>query len=167
MPRHILTPQERAKGQFKKGHSGNPRGGNTIVTKRGANEAARKAFGEAVKLSKEVLIQVQDVQVRKALAGDSFAASIVLRHHVPISRTEPQPVVVPGYDDPDPVVAARAVIGAVARGEIAPERGDLMISSLAKGAQLAFMSDQVAKLYRIDELLKRRGGSGLLPEVIE
>ncbi len=76
-------------------------------------------------------------------------------------------MVVPGYDDPDPVVAARAVISAVARGEIAPERGDLMISSLAKGAQLAFMSDQVAKLYRIDELLKRRGGAGLLPQVDE
>src|SRR5215510_13125522 len=157
MPRHILTPAEGVKCQFKKCHSGSARG------RQHDHHQARREGGstqglwkDSVKLSKEVLIQVREFQLRKALVGASFAASIVLRHHVPIPRTEAQPVVMPGYDDPDPVVAARAVIGAVARGEIAPERGDLMISSMAKGAQLAFMSDQVAKLYRIDELLKRR-----------
>ena len=156
MPRYQLTPEDRKKGQFKKGKTGNTYGTNTPLSDRGVREAARKAFGEAVKLQEKVLIAVQDVAVQKALAGDGFCIATVMRHHLPIPRSEAQPQPLPGFDAADAVTSAEAIFRAVANGELSLERGNIAMQMVYQRCQVSFTNDQISKLHKIKELLQIR-----------
>src|SRR5262249_8360697 len=144
MPRHVLTPEERAKGQFKKGRSGNVFKTAAPVTERGRREAKRRKWTKDLAIGAEVLEAVQHKTVEKALAGDVFAQGIVWRHNLAIPRAEAQPQELPGFDSGDAVTAAEAVFKAVAQGELSIERGDLALRMIESRCRISFTVEQIA-----------------------
>src|SRR5215510_14215203 len=136
MPRHQLTPEERARGtQFQKGKTGNTLGVNQPTSARGIREAKRKEWSEELKLGKDVLLKVQAKTVEKALDGDVFACSVIFRHNVAIPRSEAQPQKIPGFDAGDAVASAEAIFRAVAAGELSIERGNLAMTMIYQRCQ--------------------------------
>lgn len=117
------------------GQSGNPKG-----RPKGAGEVAklRAAIGENIPAVLEVLTE-------KALAGDVASARLLLERALPAVKPVElaQPIAMP--TEGTLTEQGRAVLGAVASGEL----------SAAQGAQLVTAIGQLARLAEIDELEKR------------
>ena len=121
-------------GRWKAGESGNPAG-----RKPGSGEVAkmRAAMAEHVPALLAVLVE-------RALAGDIGAARLLLERTIaPLKASEEAaPLTLP---DGTLTEQGRAVVAAVAAGEIAPGQGAALLASLST----------LAKLTEADELKRR------------
>ncbi len=120
--------------RFKKGQSGNPKGGPAS-----ANSLA--------KLRASIAEHVPDIitkQVELAKAGDAQAARLLLERVLPPVRAAEQPVAITLPAD-DLVAQGRAVIAATRAGELAPGQASQLLGALAA----------LAKLVESEELEKR------------
>ena len=121
-------------GRWKTGESGNPAG-----RKPGSGEVAkmRAAMAQHVPALLTVLVQ-------RAMAGDISAARLLLERTVaPLKASEDTARV--GLPDGTLTEQGRAVVAAVAAGELAPGQGAALLASLGT----------LAKLTEADELERR------------
>lgn len=121
-------------GRWKPGESGNPKG-------------RPPGQGEVARMRAEIAARVPallDTLMVRALDGDVAAARLLLERAVaPLKACEAaQPIVLPNADL---TTQGRAVLAAVARGELAP----------GQGAQLLGAIGTLARVVEIDELAKR------------
>lgn len=126
--------KKRAPGRWKKGESGNPKGrtpGTGEVPKIRAAIAAR-------------VPEILDKLMALALEGDTGAARLLLERAIPpLKAMEPtQPITLPDGTLTD---QGRAVLAAVAVGELAPGQGSQLIAAIG----------QLARVTEIDELAAR------------
>lgn len=87
--------------------------------------------------------------IAQALAGDTGAARALLALSVPSLKAteEPTPVELAGGTLTE---QGRAVLDAVARGELAPSQGQALLASLADLARLRAEDDHEARLQAIE-----------------
>ena len=104
------------KGQFKPGQSGNPKG-KPKGTRHKATRAAQALLeGEAEALSRKA--------VELALAGDTTALRLCLERIAPPRKDAPLRMDLPElYTAADAAGALRAIVAAVATGELTPSEG--------------------------------------------
>ena len=128
-------------GRWKTGESGNPAG-----RKPGTGEVARLRAA----ISKELPAIIKNLTVA-ALAGDVGAARLLLERTIaPLKASElPVPLALP---DGTLTEQGRAVLIAVAAGDLAPGQGAALLSSLGTLAKLT-EADELAR--RIDALERR------------
>ena len=106
------TGQRNAQGKFVKGNLGKPKGARHKVTQ--AVEALLE--GQAAELTKTA--------IDKALEGDMTALRLCMERIAPARKDSPVQFDVPLVKSAsDAVVAAQAVLGAVAGGQITPLEG--------------------------------------------
>lgn len=130
---------ERAdKGQFKKGHSGNP-GGRSSQT-----QALRAKLSEGA-----------DAVTKKVLAaakkGDMQACRLILERLVPPIKPTAETVRFE-LDDSDLPSAAKSILRAVAAGELPPDQGKALIEGLGAVARVI----EVAELQKAVEELREK-----------
>ena len=135
-------------GRWKAGESGNPAG-----RKPGTGEVAkmRAAMAEHVPALVSVLVE-------RALAGDIGAARLLLERTIaPLKASEETaPLTLP---DGTLTEQGRAVLAAVASGELAPGQGAALLASLGTLAKLT-ESDELER--RIADLESRHGRQGTI-----
>ncbi|MCL9654724.1 DUF5681 domain-containing protein [Pseudomonas protegens] len=132
-------PVERAdKGQFKKGHSGNPGG------RSGQTQAIRAKLSEGA-----------DAVTKKVLAaakkGDMQACRLILERLVPPIKPTAETVRFE-LDDSDLPSAAKSILRAVAAGELPPDQGKALIEGLGAVARVI----EVAELQKAVEELREK-----------
>ncbi len=142
-----MTPRRAPPCAWKPGQSGNPKGKPKGATSSGAlRDAIKKAMP-----------QVLQAMIEKAIAGDVNAAATLARLAIPPLRAaeEPTPVQLAGGTLTE---QGRAVLDAVARGELAPSQGQALLSSLADLARLRAEDDHESRLQAIEAAnLERQG----------
>jgi hypothetical protein len=135
-------------GRWKAGESGNPAG-----RKPGSGEVAklRAAMAEHVPALVAVLVQ-------RALAGDIGAARLLLERTIaPLKASEEAtPLTMP---DGTLTEQGRAVLVAVAAGELAPGQGAALLASLGTLAKLA-EADELTRRIEALESRQRPAGQG-------
>ncbi len=129
-----MTTKKQPPGRWKKGCSGNPAG-------------RPPGTGETAKLRAVIAGRVPellDAMMERALAGDVGAARLLLERTVaPLKAAEPaEPINLPDGSLGD---QGRAVMAAVAAGELTP----------AQGAQLLGAIGSLARVIELDELDER------------
>ena len=124
---------ERTQGRFKPGVSGNPNG------------RPRKATTELEKALRKHGAELADKLVALALSGDTTALKICIdRIHAPL-KPQSAPVQLELPEGASMADTGRAVLEAVARGEIAPDQAGQMLTGLGT----------LARVIEVDELEKR------------
>ena len=135
-----IRAQRDAKGRFKPGHSGNPKGRDCGVVNR-----HRKMLNDQGDLIIAKLMQLGhegDVQALKWL-GDRLMAPVK-------ARSQPVTVAIDG----EPQNQARAIIAAIADGQITPDEGLMLLN----GLKIAVEISSVAEMRReLDELKEKLG----------
>lgn len=130
MHESVNPPERGARGQFKKGHSGNPGG------RSGQTQAIRAKLAEgADAVTKKVL--------SAAKKGDMQACRLILERLVPPVKPTAEPVQFE-LDDSDLPSAARSILRAIAAGELPPDQGRHLIEAISA----------VAKVIEVEELEK-------------
>lgn len=127
--------------KFAPGRSGNPKG-------RPPRSAAEKALRSRIgKVAPEIIERM----TAQALAGDTAAAGLLLSRILPPYKpTErPTPIDVP----PDLAGASEAILGAVARGDLAPGQAASLASALASLARVSELAEIEARMARLEERL--------------
>jgi hypothetical protein len=113
--------------RWTKGQSGNPSG-------RAARTASRQALREAIETG-----NVDTIKKLRAMAdaGDVAAAKLILDRAYPPLRPTDEPIDVPElFEASTHTEAARAVWRAVASGELPPDVGAKLITSIASAAKV-------------------------------
>jgi hypothetical protein len=118
-------PTRNGKGQFVKGQSGNP-GGKPVGA--GTIGALRRKLAENAESVVGVLYQ-------QALRGDTAAATLLLSRCFPVLRSVDEPVTFP-MPDSAPSDQARAVLRAVAAGELTPQQAGAILAGMAAAARV-------------------------------
>lgn len=131
----MTEPKKNRPGRWKAGESGNPKG---KPPGSGELQKLRAAIGEHVP---EIISQL----VTAARAGDIQAARLILERVLPPMKAIEQAVALQLPDDGTLTAQGRAVLSAVAAGELAP----------TQGAQLLAAIGTLARVTEIDELSKR------------
>lgn len=123
--------------KFKPGQSGNPRG-RPKGAKAGSVQALRERLGQDVGAIMATVVQ-------SAMQGDVAAAKLVLERILPALK--PQELATPMHLPSDGTLTdqGRAVLGAVAAGQVPPSTGTALIGALAS----------MARVTEIDELVRR------------
>ncbi len=132
--------KKRAPGRWKKGESGNPKGrtpGTGEVPKIRAAIAAR-------------VPEILDKLMALALEGDTGAARLLLERAIPpLKAMEPtQPITLPDGTLTD---QGRAVLAAVAVGELAPTQAAQLITALGTLAKIAEVDELTARITALEE----------------
>lgn len=126
---------QKAKGGWKPGQSGNPRG-------------RKPGTGQVAKLRASLADDVQDilkVLVTAAKAGDVKAARLILERIFPPVKAIEQAVILQMPADGTLTAKAAAVLDAAAAGHLAPTQAAQLITALGS----------LAKITEIDELAAR------------
>ncbi|WP_417667640.1 DUF5681 domain-containing protein [Pseudidiomarina sp.] len=124
---------EREQGRFKKGSSGNPQG------------RPRKATTELEKALRKHGAELADKLIALALDGDTTALKICIdRIHAPL-KPQSTPVQIAIPENAGMAETGRAVLDAVARGELAPDQAGQMLAGLGT----------LARVIEVEELEKR------------
>jgi hypothetical protein len=135
----------RPDGTFSPGKSGNPKG--TFTPGKSGNPKGRPTNAHRIR---ELLEPHQEALIVKAialaLAGDTKALRLCIERLAPPPRPESAAVVIPELEQARNLSdKAAAVLNAVARGEVTPDVGERLLSTLAS----------YAKAVEVDELAKR------------
>lgn len=130
----MTEQQKKRRGRWKPGESGNPNG-----RKPGSGEVAAIRAGIASRLP-----ELLDALMARALEGDTGAARLLLERAIaPLKAIEqPQPLALP---DGSLTEQGRAVLAAVAGGELAPGQGAALLGAIGT----------LARVSEIDELERR------------
>lgn len=140
----MTEPKKKTGGKWAKGTSGNPQG-----RKSGTGEVAKIRASIAARMP-----ELMAAMMTRALAGDVGAARLLLERAIaPLKAVEaPQPLAMPM--DGTLTAQGRAVIRAVANGDIAPGQGVALLSSIATLGKIA-ETDELRT--RIEKLEAERG----------
>lgn len=122
-------------GRWKPGESGNPAG-------------RRPGSGQVAKLRTAIAEQLPgllDAMLARALEGDVGAARLLLERTIaPLRAMEPaQPLTLPDGSFTD---QGRAVLKAVAEGELAPGQGATLLSAIGALARVAEIDELTARI---------------------
>ena len=126
-------------GRWKPGQSGNPAG-------------KPAGAGSVGKLRAAIADRVPDIlaaMVEQALAGDVQAARLLLERTIaPLKAVEPpQPLPLP---DGSLTEQGRAILAAVAAGELAPGQGSTLISAIGALARVAEIDELAARIEALE-----------------
>lgn len=127
-------------GRWKTGESGNPAGRPT-------------GTGEVAKLRASIAERVPDLLaalMTKALDGDVGAARLLLERAIAPLKAAEQPE---ALTLPDGTLTAqgRAVLSAVAAGELAPGQGAQLLSAIGSLARVIEIDDMEARLTKLEQ----------------
>lgn len=130
-----MTTKKRPHGRWEKGRSGNPAG-------------RPPGTGETAKLRAVIAERVPELlaaMMERALAGDMAAARLLLERTVaPLKAAElPEPLSLPAGSLTD---QGRAVLAAVAAGELAPGQGAALLAGLGALARVREIDELSARL---------------------
>lgn len=128
-------------GHFKKGVSGNPTG-----KPKGARSALNRVAAEFLKEGSAVA----QVVIEAAKGGDMQAASLMLNRISPPLRAAAQTVFF-ALDQTKPLAEqAQEILAAVAKGEIDPDTGQMLIGCLDKVGNLKAVEEMEARLAALE-----------------
>jgi hypothetical protein len=151
-------------GRFAPGISGNPRGRRPGTRNRATVLAAQLLENEAPRLVRKC--------IALALAGDTTALRLCLDRILPPVRDRPVQLAI--SSPASPAAALQAVLAAVASGELTPEQGRAVASTIADLAaarrfETVFLSaDEVAALAReVGDVLCRHVSGPALDGVLQ
>lgn len=161
-----LDTEAAKRGRFKPGFDArrNTRGPDAVSGRR-LRIRSQQEWRDKIALAVPVLEKVQARLVERAIQGDVFAGSVIMRHNVSVPRAGTEPQTIPGFDSKDAVASAEAIFKEVAEGRLTLERGDIAMRMVCARCQVSFTAEQLSKLHRIKEMLKARGMSALLPSL--
>lgn len=127
-----------ARGRFQRGASGNPAGRPAR-----ADELRRLLDGDAEEVAAKVL--------EAAKGGDLRAAELVLARCVPVHRPAHQPVTF-ALDREAPLAEqGRAVLSAIAAGEIPPDQGKALLDAIAALTRVTELDEIERRMRAIEE----------------
>ncbi len=130
---------------WKPGQSGNPKG-------------RKPGTSEVQKLRAAIADRVPDIikaLLAQALEGDVAAARLLLERTIaPLKAVEPPQAI--GLPDGNLTEQGRAVLAAVAAGELAPGQGSTLIAAIGALARVAEIDELTARI----EALEARGALG-------
>ena len=127
--------------RWRKGQSGNPKGKPPGC---GHVQKLREAIGKDM----EEIIQIQ---VEKAKQGDSQAARLLLERTIPPSKPTEQPTPMELPADCSMSDQARAILAAVASGEIAAGQASQMLQGLASAAKIIETEELAARIAALEQ----------------
>ena len=125
-----------ASGRWKQGQTGNPKGrppGQSEITR------MRHALAEHVP-------SIVDQLVQAALGGDVQAARLVLERVLPPVKAIEQPVELSFPDGGTLTAQGRAVLAAVAAGDLAPGQGAQLLAAIGSLARVTEIDSMDARL---------------------
>ena len=136
------------RGQFKPGKSGNPKG-KPKGTRHKATLAAQSLLdGEATALSRKV--------VELALEGDTTALRLCLERIAPPRKDAPLRINLPElHTAADAVGALRAIVAAVAIGELTPSEGAALTGLVEAHRRALETGELEARLAAMEERLEK------------
>jgi hypothetical protein len=141
LPDKAVNLQAQKSGRWKPGESGNPKG-------------RAPGSGEVAKLRASIGAHVPEIiakLVEKAKDGDSIAARLLLdRILPPIRATDtPTPLDLPEGSLTD---QGKAVLGAIATGDLAPAQGAQVLSALGALAKIVETDDLMRRVADLEKL---------------
>lgn len=140
------TVQEQAKGRFRKGQSGNPKGRPPGSRNKGLLVLEALIDGAA----DEVVQSVID----RAKKGDIAAARLILERLIPPCKDRPVQIDLSALDNAAGVLkASEKIIAAVATGQINPSEGHAMQGLLKGQRKILETVDLEQRLAKLEQLL--------------
>lgn len=137
----MTTAKKRPPGRWKAGESGNPAG-----RKPGTGEVAKVRAAIAARVP-ELLAKL----MTQALEGDTSAARLLLERAIaPLKATE-QAVELSLPDAGTLTAQGRAVLSAVATGDIAPGQGAQLLAAIGSLARVTEIDELEARLTKLEE----------------
>lgn len=130
-------------GQFLPGKTGNPKG-KPKGTKSKRNQLIDTIMAEDDN-AEAIIIQL----VEQAKGGDTQAANILLARYAPPARSTYNNVNFQLDDDLSPLQRGSQILDAVANGDLAPDVGNMLITSLtalARTAELVELEQRIAAM---------------------
>lgn len=141
------TGEKLAKGQFRKGLSGNPTG-RPAGTRNHATILAEQLMGADI----EAII---DSIITSAKNGDMTAAKLVLERLVPVKKGRPISLNLPPVPTKDQLIHEfDAIIKAVAEGEIGPSEAQSLASVLEAKKRMFDMEDVERRVTALERATK-------------
>ena len=136
----MTTAKRKPPGRWKPGESGNPAG-------------RKPGTGEVAKIRASIAKRVPDLLaalMTKALDGDVGAARLLLERTIaPLKAAEqPEALTLP---DGSLTEQGRAVLRAVADGDLAPGQGASLLSAIGSLARVIEIDDMEARLSKLEE----------------
>lgn len=126
------TQRKRNPHLWKPGQSGNPKGRPPgLPDKRGRFRRAIQEHGDAI----------VNVVVKAALGGDLQAAKLCIDRLAPPIRPSAEPVEVELPEGATSHQRAEAVLAAIAKGEVPPDAGKLLLDSIGVVAAMGELAD--------------------------
>lgn len=135
------TPTYQRKSGWKKGQSGNPAG------RPPGKPDKRSRFRRAIEGKGDDLVKVL---VDAALGGDVQALKLCLDRLAPPIRPSAEPIEVDLPEEGTAAEQAAAVLAAIARGEVDPVNGKLLIDAISAVSSLSELPAILARLARLE-----------------
>ncbi len=127
------------RGRFRPGNRGKPRG------------AKNKATRLLERLIEADAGRVGQACIAAALAGDVGAQRLIFERLLPARRPQSQAVHLPAVSEAEGLAdKARAVVDAVAAGELAPDAGRMVLDSLAAVARIAEIAELESRIAALE-----------------
>lgn len=136
-----MTAENKKRGRWKAGESGNPNG-------------RKPGTGKVTKLRNSIAEHLPDIinqLVNKANEGDVQAAKLLLERVIPPTKSIEQSVEINLPVDADLSVQGQFIIQAVADGVLAPGQGSSLLSSLGTLAKIKEFDDMEKRLTALEE----------------
>ncbi|MBK6294575.1 MAG: hypothetical protein IPF55_09955 [Rhodoferax sp.] len=135
----MATIKQKPPGRWKPGQSGNPKGRTP-----GSGEVAQIRAAIAARVP-EILARLME----QALEGDTGAARLLLERAIaPLKAMEPaQAITLPDGSLTD---QGRAVLSAVAGGELAPGQGAALLGAIGTLARVSEIDELTARIERLE-----------------
>lgn len=135
----MTEPKKKRPGRWKTGESGNPAG-------------RKPGTGEVARLRAAIAERVPDLlaaMMTKALEGDVGAARLLLERAIaPLKAAEqPQALTLPNGSLTD---QGRAVLAAVAAGELAPGQGAALLGAVGTLARVVEIDELAARIEKLE-----------------
>ncbi len=136
-----MTAENKKRGRWKAGESGNPNG-------------RKPGTGKVTKLRESIAEHLPDIVnqlVNKAKEGDVQAAKLLLERVIPPTKSIEQSVEIKLPVNADLSVQGQFIIQAVADGVLAPGQGSSLLSSLGTLARIKEFDDLEKRLIALEE----------------
>lgn len=145
-------PERANAGQFRSGQSGNPKG-------------KKPGTGKVAKLRKQIEKHVPAIIKRlaeAAIGGDVASARLLIERVIPPMKAAEESVSLVLPDGKTLTEQGRAVLSAVADGELAPGQGAALIASLGTFAKIEEADEMRRRIEALEAKQKAPGGEKLL-----
>ena len=133
--------------KFKKGKSGNPLGRPT-----GAADRRRVLREQILSEMPSLIAKV----IALAQSGDAVALRLLIDRALPPLRAELPEQHLGRLDKDDVASGGRAILGAMARGEISPDAGRIFMETLSVQSRLVETSELERRITQLEDVNKER-----------